>query len=594
MPDSTIANVKKKIGERHFGDLKQLEVVFSASPRILVEAPAGYGKTNTMVSRIAYMLATGQIPYPKRLLALTFSVNAAYKIKRDVIEQVPELLSGTGLSVNVNNKVFISNYHGFCRNVLKKYGYLLSESLFSIDKLQSVDDSNPQRIMSSYKQLDLTAANLLADFDRALKKTDAKSLAALLDSYNRTIITNLLPNESISYNSILTLTIKLFQDYPKILEFYQRYYRVILVDEYQDTNTLSYWLIKLLIADKSKVMLLGDSLQRIYGFIGAIPNLLSKSQSEFDLARITLDTNHRFASNQQMLQLDSNIRRNAENPYRPAIAKEVIVDLTVAADQQAESSRIADKCVSLIKSNAGARLAILVKQRGSNVNSIIESFGDLGIPYFFCLFTDEEAGYIQFHRRCRAVFGDLIKLNNRITKALCASHIKKVLQKYPRGINPMDDSLLSLLEIFWERIFVDYQYLSNDEKLFLIIDTFEYNGLKQYIEYAKSDIIISTVHAAKGLEWDFVILPDMEQDSFPNYYGLCGSCGCRPNCQLIVTDRNERQFLEELSVFYVAVTRAKKQVYFSCSGTQLDSSNNPRSKEISCFLRLPGIKYQIC
>jgi DNA helicase-2/ATP-dependent DNA helicase PcrA len=295
-----------------------------------------------------------------------------------------------------------------------------------------------------------------------------------------------------------------------------------------------------------------------------------------------------------MLQLDSNIRRNAENPYKPAIVKEVIVDLTVAANQKIESARIADKCVSLIKSNAGARLAILVKQRGNNVNSIIESFGALGIPYFYCLFTDEDAGYIQFHRICRAVFSDLIKVHNRITKALCLSHLKMVMKRFPRGKNPMDDALLSLLEIFWERIFVDYQYLSNEEKIIFIIDTFEYNGLKQYIEYAKSDIVISTVHAAKGLEWDFVILPDMEQDSFPNYYGLCGSCGCRPNCHLLVTAKNESQFLDELSVFYVAVTRAKKQVYFSCSETQLDSSNNLRPKKISCFLGLPGIKSQKC
>ncbi len=594
MPDSTITAIKTKIGARHGGDLKQLEVVFSSSPRILVEAPAGYGKTNTMVSKIAYMLATGQIPYPKRLLALTFSVNAAYKIKRDVIEQIPNLLSGTGLSVNVNDKIFISNYHGFCRNALKKYGYLLSEFLFSIDKLQSVDDSNPQHTMASNKRLDIKAANLLADFDSALKKTDVKSLTAGLNSYNEIVIANLLPNDHISYNSILTLTIKLFNDYPKILEFYRQYYSAILVDEYQDTNTLSYWLIKMLITDKSKVILLGDSLQRIYGFIGAIPNLLSKSEKEFNLTRITLDTNHRFALNPQMLRLDSNIRRNAENPYGPTIADEVIVDLTVAADQNTESANVAAKCVSLIKSNAGAKLAILVKQRGNNANSIIESFNALGIPYFFCLFTDEDPDYIQFHRKCRAEFGELIQVRDRITKALCASHIKKVAQKYPPDKNSMNDALLTLLGIFWERIFIDYQYLSNDERKFLIMDTFDYNGLKQYIEYAKSDIIISTVHAAKGLEWDFVILPDMEQDSFPNYYGLCGHCGCRPKCNLIISQSNERQFLEELSVFYVAVTRAKKQVYFSSSKTQLDTNNNPRVKEISCFLRLPGIKYQIC
>ena len=92
MSKSVIDKVKEKIIARHQGDEKQLDVIFTLANRLLVEAPAGYGKTNTMVSKIAYMLATKQIPNPKRLLALTFSVNAAYKIKKDVTQQVPLLL----------------------------------------------------------------------------------------------------------------------------------------------------------------------------------------------------------------------------------------------------------------------------------------------------------------------------------------------------------------------------------------------------------------------------------------------------------------------------------------------------------------------
>jgi DNA helicase-2/ATP-dependent DNA helicase PcrA len=65
MSDNIVNILKAKINDRHQGDEKQLEVIFSFSERILVEAPAGYGKTNTMVSKIAYMLATKQIPNPK-------------------------------------------------------------------------------------------------------------------------------------------------------------------------------------------------------------------------------------------------------------------------------------------------------------------------------------------------------------------------------------------------------------------------------------------------------------------------------------------------------------------------------------------------
>jgi DNA helicase-2/ATP-dependent DNA helicase PcrA len=158
-------------------------------------------------------------------------------------------------------------------------------------------------------------------------------------------------------------------------------------------------------------------------------------------------------------------------------------------------------------------------------------------------------------------------------------------------MSPIEESLLTLLEVFWERIFTEYSFLSREEKTSLVKDTFENNGLKQYLEFVNNNIIISTVHAAKGLEWDFVILPDMEQDSFPNWYGLCGSCGFKKNCDIKIDKSNETKFLEELSVFYVAVTRARRQVFFTASKSAPDKYDRDRPKNISCFLSLPGINY---
>jgi DNA helicase-2/ATP-dependent DNA helicase PcrA len=68
-------------------------------------------------------------------------------MKKDVNRQIPELLQDAGITVDVGEKIFVSNYHGFCRSILRKYGYLFHASLFDIDKLLSVDDSDTQRLM---------------------------------------------------------------------------------------------------------------------------------------------------------------------------------------------------------------------------------------------------------------------------------------------------------------------------------------------------------------------------------------------------------------------------------------------------------------
>lgn len=587
--DSSLEIIKCEIKKRHQGDTKQLEVVFDTNNRLLVEAPAGYGKTNTMVSKIAYMLATNEIPYPKRLLALTFSVNAAYKIKKDVSLKVPELLKNSNLNIKISDKLFVSNYHGFCRRILKKYGYLLHSNLLKIDNIQSIDDSKPRNTMRDVTGLSYQDAMFLSEYNTSLKALNYTFVKSNIDRYNQIVINELIEREVIPYNAILTLTIKLFNDYPKILSFYQNFFTSILVDEYQDTNTLSYWILNKLITDKTNVLLLGDSLQRIYGFIGAIPNLLNISAEKFNLQKIELDKNYRFAQNPSMLLLDKNIRSNAENPKNPQIAEEANIEFEILEDQNKESLYVINKAIELIREDPESKVAILVKQRGPNITRIIDTLNLNNVPFFYGLYSDEDPIYTKFHRTCLFEFIELIKVNNRVSKKMGKSHQLKIKSLYEENDSPLIEAISNLLSLFWERIFIDFAFVSNDEKIILVKDTFENYGLKQYVEFVNSSIIISTVHGAKGLEWDYVIIPDMEKDSFPNFWGLCNGCTSNSDCILEINDKNETKFLEELSVFYVAVTRGRKQVYFSASQKQLDNNGNYREKNSSCFMNLRGI-----
>ncbi len=582
--------IKSRIIEKHHGDDKQLEIIFSSSSRLLVEAPAGYGKTHTMVSRIAYLMAVGRLPSPKKLLALTFSINAAYKIKKDVSINIPDLLSGLSSNINIKEKIYVSNYHGFCRSVLKKYGYIIHPNLLKLDTLQSIDDGRRDSIMRAYSNLSNDEATLLSDFNFAVKNLNGTYVRENIDAYNAIVISKLLEKESIPYNAIITLTIKLFNDNSNILTFYQNYYTSILVDEFQDTNMLSYWLLNFLITSQTSILLLGDSLQRIYGFIGAVPNLLQDAERRYNLQLISLEKNYRFASNENMLQLDKIIRQNALTPFENPNNLRANVNFILYENQELEATGIIYRTREILQQAPSAKVAIITKQRGPNINHIIDAFNKENISFFYGLFTDEDIDYVKFNRKCLFEFIELLRDNSKINKKLAKTHYDKIKEIYIDNDSILIKALLKLLNIFWSRLFIDFSFLSNDDKINLIKETFEHNGIKQYMEYLDTSIIISTVHAAKGLEWDYVILPDMEKDSFPNWFGLCCKCKHSDDCNLVLDKNMEQSFLEELSVFYVAVTRAKKQVYFTASKTQL-STKGTFQKNYSCFMRLPGIEF---
>ncbi len=581
--------IKEKITSRHGSDEKQLEVIFSEDNRVIVEAPAGFGKTNTMVSKIAYMIAAGQIPVPKKLLALTFSVNAAYKIKKDVLQEVPSLLDNHNFKIN--DKLYVSNYHGFCRNILKKHGYILDTNLSAIDSFQSIDDSK----VSDNMRYGLTnaEANILSSFNDFVKKSNTAKIQSELESYNSIVLLKLIPQNIIPYNAILTLTIKLLRDNQPILEFYKTYFVAILVDEFQDTNFLSWCLLHQFINDNEnlKLIFLGDSLQRIYGFIGAVPNLIDKVTEQYEMTTIKLTQNYRFKDNRQMLLLDSNIRKNAENPRSPIINETANIYFNWLVDQHNESLHIMTKVAQITEIDGNSKVAILAKARGKNIDYILNQFSQNDIPYFYALFTDDDVNYIRFNKDCLYQFIELIKNDFTVNKTKLKKLVANIKEMYKDEENVIFKSLLQLLNIFKDKIFIDFAFLADEEKINLIKDTFASNGLKQYIEFVDANVIFSTVHSAKGLEWDYVILPDMEAFSFPNYYGLCMSCSpqSKQNCNLIVTSDIETKFLEELSVFYVAVTRARKQVYFTASAKQIDSKGNIKDRNISCFMKLQGI-----
>ena len=177
-----LEKIKERIVEIHNGDQNQIEIVFDTADKVIVEAPAGCGKTKTMISKIAYMLITNYIESTKKILALTFSVNASYKIKKDVSEQLPNIIKcDHNEAYRQTDKIVVSNYHGFCRKILAKYGFFIVEGNVNFNTITAIQETDKN--LKEYG-IDGEKLEFFKDFEDRIKINDQEYIQNNYLKYN--------------------------------------------------------------------------------------------------------------------------------------------------------------------------------------------------------------------------------------------------------------------------------------------------------------------------------------------------------------------------------------------------------------------------
>ncbi len=291
---------------------EQKEAVKATDGPLLIMAGAGSGKTRVLTHRVAYlMLEKGVNPY--NILAITFTNKAAREMK----ERIGKII-GTGAQ-----DVWISTFHSMCVRMLRRdidrLGYKRNFSILdTTDQLSVIKgvlkDKNidpkkfdPRAILGSISN----AKNELItpeDYEKEAAGYYDNIVSDVYTEYQR----RLRRNHSLDFDDLIMVTIQLFERVPEVLEYYQRKFHYIHVDEYQDTNRAQYMLVKMLAERFENLCVVGDSDQSIYRWRGAdIDNILSFEKDYPNAKVILLEQNYR--STKKILEAANEVIKNNSN-----------------------------------------------------------------------------------------------------------------------------------------------------------------------------------------------------------------------------------------------------------------------------------------
>ncbi|AAK80621.1 DNA helicase-2/ATP-dependent DNA helicase PcrA [Clostridium acetobutylicum] len=301
-------------------DLKKLlnEEQYKAATKIdgpiLILAGAGSGKTRVLTYRIAHMVKDLEI-YPSQILAITFTNKAAKEMK----DRVKALIGG-----NEIDNMWISTFHSCCVRILRreidKIGY---------NKNFTIYDSDDQKVLmrECIKQVginekDITEKEIISKIgsakDGLVSANQYKNQNSGNFKLNKIADVYLLyqkklkENNALDFDDLIFKTVELFKKAPDVLAFYQRKFRYIMIDEYQDTNKSQYEFARLLASANKNLCVVGDDDQCIYGWRGAdIRNILNFEKDYRNAVIIKLEENYRSKGN--ILKAANGVIKN--NPH---------------------------------------------------------------------------------------------------------------------------------------------------------------------------------------------------------------------------------------------------------------------------------------
>ncbi len=419
--------LRREVLEKRFSRMndRQKEAVFHTRGPLLILAGAGSGKTTVLVNRIANLIRYGDAYHSSRLpesleaadeallgaalagetdsprldsllsvcpvrpweiLAITFTNKAAGELKERLVAMLGE----------EGRDIWASTFHSTCARILRRWGdrlgYTAHFTIYDTDdtrrlmkecqKELSMDDKMfPHRsilsAISRAKDSLITPTQYLKDAggDPRLKRYGEAYVL-----YQR----RLKEADAMDFDDLIVQTVRLLEENPDVLDYYQHKFRYIMVDEYQDTNHAQYVLTSLLAQKHRNLCVVGDDNQSIYRFRGAtIENILS-FEKQYDEAKVVrLEQNYR--STQTILDAANavirNNRRQKEKNLWTENGEGTPIEVYTADDEDGEAAHVADRILERIKTGAKYADHAILYRMNAQSNALERTFVRAGIPY---------------------------------------------------------------------------------------------------------------------------------------------------------------------------------------------------------------------
>ena len=564
----------------------QYEAATHIDGSLLILAGAGSGKTKTITSRLAYLLSLGIDP--NSTLTLTFTNKAASEMRQRALSLID----------NVSSPPMLATFHKFGLIFLKMNIDLLGRknSFVIIDNddkkriIKNISNDVPNTLVS--KEISKYKNNFLSpnDIFAISKDTQSQKIAYIYSKY----IEYLDKNNLIDFDDLLLLTFKILDTFDDIAKNYSQRYQYIMVDEYQDTNNIQLQILKKLCSTHNNICVVGDDDQSIYGFRGANVKNILQFQKEFDAKVIKLQQNYR--STPEILEAANRLISFNKNRHQkilqPTLQKHKQIEVIENYNEKAEAQTIADKIKQLLQNGVDANeIAILYR-----INSLSRAIEDGlriaqinyklvgGIKFYereeikdvisylrLIVNMDDDYSFRRIVNKPRRGIGktSLEKLqNNKKTSfmqtlkgdlSFLPKKAQKALKEFSNLIEEFSKMDFEVLVYSLERLGLTSFY--KDEEKIQNLGEF-YGLLKDYATkgYSLEDVLeelslesetdkiennainIMTIHASKGLEFEYLFVIGLEEEIFPLY---------------------NSDIEEERRLAYVAITRAKKELVLS-------------------------------